>query len=171
MLCCLSFLFLTNLRQEQLCLWREERQTKGGDRAISSLIPVVSDHQQQLVASCTSKEEGLLKPEVLRSPGEWSSQNQLSRAHRGSQRLKWQSWSLRRSVLGCLYICYSCWLDVLRSPDSGNISDPFACSWASFPPTGLPYPALMSGFVFGRCLVLLYLVLCSVDIPGWPALF
>lgn len=36
-----------------------------------------------------------------------------------------------------------------RTPDSrrGGISDPFACSWDFFPPTGLTHPELIEGFV------------------------
>lgn len=40
-------------------------------------------------------------------------QNQLSRAHRGSQRWKQRSHSLHVSALGPLNIHYDCWLDVL----------------------------------------------------------
>lgn len=35
-------------------------------------------------------------------------QNQLSRAHRGSPRLKQESWNLYRSAIGLLTVCYGC---------------------------------------------------------------
>lgn len=38
--------------------------------------------------------------------------NQLSRVH-WAQRLKWQEWSLYRSVPGCLCICYGCSISIL----------------------------------------------------------
>lgn len=44
----------------------------------------------------------------MRTVGEQSSPNQISRAHRGPQRLKWQSWCLQRSELGPGHICHSC---------------------------------------------------------------
>lgn len=56
------------------------------------------------------------------------------------------------------------------TPDSGSrgVSEPFACSWYSFRPAGLPCSALTGGL----CLVLLYPVVpCLVNIHGRPALF
>jgi hypothetical protein len=44
-----------------------------------------------------------------RTPGEHGSSNQLSWTHMGSQRLKWQTWSLNGSVPGPLCTCYGCW--------------------------------------------------------------
>lgn len=40
---------------------------------------------------------------------EHSPLNQLSRAHMGSQRLKWQAWGLQGSIPGPLHICYAAW--------------------------------------------------------------
>lgn len=42
------------------------------------------------------------EPEELKIPGEHGPQNHLSSTHRGSQRLKWKSWSLHGSMLGPL---------------------------------------------------------------------
>jgi hypothetical protein len=67
-----------------------------------------------------------------------------------SQRLKWQSWSLHRSVLGPLHVHCSCivW-HFCGTPNSGSwrVSDSCTGSWDPFPPTGLPRPVLMWGFV------------------------
>jgi hypothetical protein len=57
---------------------------------------------------------------------------------------------------------------------AGAISDPFACVWDPFSPTGLSCPALM--WVGGYLLyILLYITVhitaCLVDMHGRPALF
>lgn len=53
----------------------------------------------------SKREEG---QEGLRTPEGHGSQKQLSRVHRGSQKLKWQPWSLHSSVLGSLQKCWGC---------------------------------------------------------------
>lgn len=73
--------------------------------------------------------------------------NQLSKTHRGSQRLKWPSWSLHRSVLGPLYL-FSLWF-FLTTPSNGSkgVSDSLTCWWDPFIPTGLPSLALLWEFM------------------------
>ena len=114
------------------------------------------------------KEEGWWEPEGLRTAGDHKLQNQPSRIHRSSERLKWQSWILQGSVLGPLHTWCGCltWGFVGLLKLSVCVS--FDCSWDPFLPMGLPCPALM----WGLCLVLLCLVptLCSVDIPRRPDL-
>jgi hypothetical protein len=82
----------------------------------------------------------------LRTPGEEGPQNQLSRAHRGSQRLKWQTQTLYGSNLGPLHIPYGCvaWCPC-GTTNSGmeSISNSFAWVWNPLPPTGLSHPALI----------------------------
>jgi hypothetical protein len=49
-------------------------------------------------------------------------------------------------IRSSVYICYGCWLGVLRrflTVVVVVISDSFACSWDPFSPTGLPHPVLM----------------------------
>lgn len=56
--------------------------------------------------------------------------NQLSKTHRGSQRLKWPSWSLHRSVLGPLYLFSLCFfVFFLTTPSNGSkgVSDSLTC--------------------------------------------
>jgi hypothetical protein len=76
----------------------------------------------------------------LRIPEEQGPQNQLSRAHRGPQRLEQQSQSLYESELNPLHICYGCIVKLLNSV-SGGIFYSVACSWDPFPPVRLPCPA------------------------------
>lgn len=56
----------------------------------------------------TEETEGFQKQEGWRTPWEHNPHNQLNRAHRGSKRLKRQSWSLHGSALGFLNKCYGC---------------------------------------------------------------
>lgn len=74
--------------------------------------------------------------------------NQLSKTHRGSQRLKWPSWSLHRSVLGPLYLFSLCFF-FLTTPSNGSkgVSDSLTCWWDPFIPTGLPSLALLWEFM------------------------
>jgi hypothetical protein len=79
-----------------------------------------------------------------RTPGEHSQPNQLHGVHRGSQRLKQQSWSLHWSVIGPLHTCRRC----LAWSVCGlaNLT-PFACSWVSSSPTVLLHPGLMRVYI------------------------
>lgn len=100
-------------------------------------------------------ERELWGPERLKTMDDHGWNNQLSRAHGGSQRLKQQSWSLHGTMLNLLHICYGCWLEDLRgTPDNGTggIFDSFASSWNPFPPIGLSGSALM--WEFAPCLIL-----------------
>jgi hypothetical protein len=94
-------------------------------------------------------------------------QNQLSRAHRDSQRLKCEQQSVHGSTIGPLYICYDCWLDIWGDPKLGvgiSLSLTLLPALGILPSFGLPHP--------GLCLVLLYLlVLCLVDVFESPTLF
>lgn len=72
--------------------------------------------------------------------------HRLSRAHRSSQRLNWQSHSLHGSVLGPLCISRGCqfgFLGGLLIVGVRGILDFFNCFLNPFPSTGFPLPALI----------------------------
>ena len=68
----------------------------------------------------------------FRKTGEHVTQNQLNKAHRGSEKVSLLSWSLHGSVPGTLQTCFCClaWF-VCGIPTSSphDVSDSFACSW------------------------------------------
>lgn len=71
-----------------------------------------------------------------------SLQNQLTRAHN-------QGACIDLTYVLCMYFM-AVYLGVPVGPLTGgveSVSDSFACFWDPFPPTGLPYPALIWGDV------------------------
>ena len=78
-------------------------------------------------------------------------QNQLNRAHRISQKLKRQPWSLHRYKLGPLLIDYSC-IAYCSCGTPNSRSGRWKCLtllsvFGTLPSTGLPHPAVIWGFV------------------------
>jgi hypothetical protein len=69
----------------------------------------------------------------------------------------------------CIYVIVvaCCFCRTLNS-GSESLSDSFTCSWAPFPPIGLPCPVLIGGCI-PSLIVTCYAIL--VDIPGRPTLF
>lgn len=65
---------------------------------------------------------GTVGIEELKTPGEHALKNELTKAHRGSKKLKCQSQSLHGSELGPLNICYGCGLMFW--------GDSWQCYWA-----------------------------------------
>lgn len=90
--------------------------------------------------------------EELRTPGEHGPQNQLSRAQRGSQRLKQQTQTL------LIYVNIIILIFIVEHLTVGvreGVSDSFTCSWHDFLPTGcLIHPGNKE-----LCLVVGYLVM------------
>lgn len=81
--------------------------------------------------------------------------NQLSRVH-WAQRLKWQEWSLYRSVPGCLCICYGCSVSILVGILTVGMSVSLilltALETLSF--IGLPWSASIGGiFTLSYCVL------------------
>lgn len=95
-------------------------------------------------------------------------QNQLCRAHGGSQRLKQQLRSLHGSVLSPLHVCYGVGVwEGLLTVGLGHLRL-FCLFLGTISIYWVPHPSLM----WSLCLVLLYgAVLCSVGVPGRLALF
>ena len=96
-----------------------------------------------------------------RKQGEWSQQSQhASRAHRDSQRLKQQSWSLHWSVISPLHIssaCFAwCFCETSNSV-SRTISDSFAWSWEGF-----CWHALLWVYASSCCILLCCIQLISL---------
>lgn len=90
-----------------------------------------------------------------------ATQNQLSRTHRGSQRLKWETELIRvwaRSSAYMLQLCSSGLLWDSQKWEWG-MSDSFAFIWGSFSPTGCLHPSLLWGFVPSPY----YIFLCNVQ--------
>lgn len=125
----------------------------------------------ELISKPTAKYElDLREPskdwkEDLRSLWEHSSQTQGSTTHISALRLTWQLRSLHRSVLRPLHICMF-WLHslVFLWKFCGGVSECSPCSFYPFSPMGLRHLALIWGLVSPLT------VLCSVDMPGRPAL-
>lgn len=92
--------------------------------------------------------------------------SQLSRAPRGSQRLNWQSRSLRGPLHQSQGGLAGDFVGLL-TVGVGGVSDSFTCPWVPFPPR-LPQPTLMWE---GLILVLLHLVMPSSVTTRRPALF
>lgn len=80
----------------------------------------------------------------VRGDGGHGTLNQRSRTHMDSQKLKQQAQVLHWSVLGVLNICCDSWLGIFtQAVGSSVLMISFACSWYSFPSTGVSCPGLI----------------------------
>lgn len=92
-------------------------------------------HRQRLgrareIPIAEKRQKKLQDPEGSRTPRKQGSRNQLSRDHKGSQRLKQQIWILYGSKLGAICIHNNCAAWVLGFHGSGSVFDIFAYAWS-----------------------------------------
>ena len=121
-------------------------------------------HQVELESPKHEGEEGLQEQNWSKSPEEHSPQNQLTRAHRGSQGLTETELAIRELYgfdLGPLYVCYDCiaWYSCgTPTVGAGTVSDSLNCFQDPLPLIRLPHPALE---------VLQVWLLCHLYISRW----
>lgn len=87
-----------------------------------------------------------------RLSGEHNLQNQLSKAHRNSQRTKWKSQSLHRFSAYILLLLAWCFCGTTNRGSEG-VPDSFTCFWPSFSPTRLTWPGLIWRCAYMLCLI------------------
>lgn len=95
-------------------------------------------------------------PERSRSLWELNTYNQLSRAHKDSQKRKWQTWTVNGSELGPLHTAYGFVACCSLGHTTVWVKESLilSCCWEPFPPAGLPCPATIPCL----CPVLLHIV-------------
>ena len=103
--------------------------------------------QMTLTSTVRQNDIDWIPPDV-HSLQEWSPQNQLSRAHRGSQGRKRQTRTLHGCELGPLHPgMVSLVFSGTPNSESGGCFWYFVCAWDPFPPIRLPPSALIWGLV------------------------
>ena len=100
-------------------------------------------HYVELGDHCKRGRERIMEGRCIKDTRRAKPTELTKQAHRGSQSLKWQSWSLNGSVLDPLYVCHSYWLDVWGKLLVVGVSDSFDCLCDPCPPVGLSHPALI----------------------------